>query len=226
MTRRKLITTVVLLFVLVAVGFAAIRTISDGYIFDKALYFASSETTSPDAGIKRTGAGALALVDGFGTSGGASLATGNVTVATAKTLAVTDADKLTVGSKIVPQLIRASFQPQTTEAATDRVFFLADRAYLVVGCTEIHSVAAGGASVLQVVKDTSTDAPGAGTDLLTNNTNTGFDLNGTANTLQTGTLTATAASKTLAAGDRLSIDFGNTIQSTAGLVVQCTLQLQ
>lgn len=115
-------------------------------------------------------------------------------------------------------LVCATYNPSGTPAATDAVFFIATRAYIVVSVSEVHSVAAGGASKLQVVKDTSTDAPGAGTDLLTNNTNTGFDLNGTANTVQTGTLVA-QGTRTLAAGDRLSVDYANAIQSSAGVVV-------
>lgn len=110
-----------------------------------------------------------------------------------------------------------------TPAATDQVFFVATRSYFVVSASEVHSAAAGGASALQVVKDTGTDAPGAGTDLLTNNTNTGFDLAATANTVQVGTLTATVATKTLAAGNRLSVDFANAIQSSAGVVVTVCL---
>jgi hypothetical protein len=70
-----------------------------------------------------------------------------------------------------------------------------------------------------VTKDVTTDAPGVGTDLLTNNTNTGFDLNATANTVQNGTLKTTAGLRKLNAGDRLSIDFANAIQSTAGLKI-------
>lgn len=132
----------------------------------------------------------------------------------------------TYGATAIPLVaqLEVSYIGQTTEAATDRVFFVATRAYRVLAISESHAVAAGGASVLQVTKDTGTTAPGAGTDLLTNNTNTGFDLNATANTVQAGTLTATAASLLLAAGDRLSLDFANTIQSTAGLVVTVSLQ--
>lgn len=114
----------------------------------------------------------------------------------------------------------ASYVGQTTEAATDRQFFVAPVACTIVAITEVHAVAAGGASALQVVKDTSTNAPGAGTDILTNNTNTGFDLNATAQTPQVGTFAATS----LAAGDRLSLDFANTIQSTAGLCVTVILK--
>lgn len=114
----------------------------------------------------------------------------------------------------------ASALPAT---AVDGVFFVATRPFLVVSVSEVHAVAAGGASVLQVTKDTSTNAPGAGTDLLTNNTNTGFDLNATANTVQVGTLVA-AATRTLATGDRLAYDFAQAIQSSIGVVVTVCMQ--
>lgn len=109
---------------------------------------------------------------------------------------------------------------QTTEAAVDRALFVAPIACALVAVSESHGVAAGGASVLQLVKDTGTTAPGAGTDILTNNTNTGFDLNATANTPQVGTFAAT----TFAIGDRISFDFANTIQSTAGIIISIILK--
>lgn len=113
-----------------------------------------------------------------------------------------------------------SYVGQTTEAATDRQFFVAPRAVTVIAISEVHAVAAGGASTLQVVKDTGTAAPGAGTDLLSS----AFDLNATAQTVQVGALSATGSDLVLAAGNRLSIDFANTIQSTAGLVVTVLLK--
>lgn len=114
----------------------------------------------------------------------------------------------------------ASYVGQTTEAATDRQFFVAPRACAIVAISEVHAVAAGGASVVQVTKETGTTAPGGGTDILTNNTNTGFDLAATAQTVQVGTFAATS----LAAGDRLSIDFAQAIQSTAGLLITVLLK--
>lgn len=119
-------------------------------------------------------------------------------------------------------LICATATPAT---ATDAVFFVATRPYILVSVSEIHAVAAGGASVLQVVLDTSTNAPGTGTDLLTNNTNTGFDLNATANTVQVGTLVA-AATRTLATGDRLAYDFAQAIQASAGIAITACLAPQ
>lgn len=147
---------------------------------------------------------------------------GTITVSGA--LNVTGAVNLSNATAPLGTQFVASYVGQTTEAATDRQFFVAPRACTVVAISEVHAVAAGGASALQVVKDTGTAAPGAGTDLLTNNTNTGFDLNATAQTVQVGTLSATASDLVLAAGNRLSIDFANTIQSTAGLVVTVLLK--
>jgi len=117
------------------------------------------------------------------------------------------------------QAVEAHFFGQTTEAATDRVFFLATRPYYIQAIDQIHSVAAGGTSTLQVVKDTSTNAPGAGTDLLT----TAFDLNATANTVQNGAIATTAGLRKLNAGDRLALDFANAIQSSAGISVSARL---
>lgn len=145
-------------------------------------------------------------------------------VGSGDTFNVGSADKLTVAGIIVPQTIVAKYEDGAAGNATDRVFFLADAAYQITACSQIHSVAAGGASVIQVTKETTTGAPGSGADLLTNNTNTGFDLNATANTLQAGTLTATGADLQLAAGDRLSVDYANAIQSSAGVRVTCTLK--
>lgn len=132
-------------------------------------------------------------------------------------------------SKVLPpsgldkNWLYATYKFTGTPAATDQAFFVAPHACRVVAITEVHSVAAGGASVIQVTKDTGTNAPGAGTDLLTNNTNGGFDLNATANTPQTGALTATAGALDLAAGDRLSVDFAQAIQSSAGVLITVAL---
>lgn len=104
-------------------------------------------------------------------------------------------------------------------ANNDSAFFIATRAMRVISVSEVHAVAAGGASVVQVVKDTGTAAPGTGTDLLTNNTNGGFNLNATANTVQVGTLVTTTGATNLAAGDRLSVDYAQAVQSTVGVVI-------
>jgi hypothetical protein len=102
-----------------------------------------------------------------------------------------------------------------TIAANNQVFFLATRPMIIDTISEVHSVAAGGASTLQVTHDTSTGAPASGTDVLTAD----FNLNATANTPQVGSLSATVATLTLAAGDRLAVKYVNSIQSSAGVVV-------
>lgn len=108
----------------------------------------------------------------------------------------------------------------------DTAFFLAMQDMIVTAayCTVKTAGTDASAVNAQVTKDTSTDAPGAGTDLLTNNTNAGFNLKNTINTIETGTLTATAASLRLAPGDRLSCDIAGTATAVAGLVIVVVLQ--
>lgn len=139
-------------------------------------------------------------------------------------------NRATRGTQLVGETagdtIPVTYAVNANASLADQAFFLADRRYEVVGITQIHAVAGGdaGAVNLQVTKDTGTAAPGAGTDLLTNNANAGFNLKGTANTLQTGTLVATLATKRLAAGDRLSVDFAGVLTTLAGVVVTVRLR--
>lgn len=112
-------------------------------------------------------------------------------------------------------IVPATYMFTGTPAATDQAFFIAQRAMVIKSVSQVHSVAAGGTSTLTVTKDTTPAAPGAGTAIQTGS----FNLNATANTVQTGTLAASAATLTLAAGDRLSVKFANAIQSSAGIVV-------
>lgn len=113
-------------------------------------------------------------------------------------------------------LICTSFNTMGAPAAlTDVVFFVATRPLLLVTASQVHAVAAGGASAAQLTKDSTTAAPGAGTDLLS----AAFDLNATANTVQVGALVASAATKTFAAGDRLAIDWTAAVQASSGVAV-------
>lgn len=152
-----------------------------------------------------------------------AVATANTDYATPTGMA---ADALQVGSIIVPQHIEVDVHVQTAALGVDQVFFIANRAYQVTDVRFAHAVAESIAGTLnvQVTKDTGTTAPGAGTDLLTNNTNAGFDAKATANTVQTGTLTATAADLQLAVGNRLSLDFSTAATDLAGVHVTVTLK--
>jgi hypothetical protein len=111
-------------------------------------------------------------------------------------------------------------------ACVDQSFYIANFPCQVTGVTYVHATAGNdaGAVNVQLTKDTGTNAPGAGTDLLTNNTNAGFNCKATANTVQSGALTATAADLQLAVGDRLSLDFAGTVTTLAGVSVTVSLR--
>lgn len=107
-----------------------------------------------------------------------------------------------------------------TIAANNQVFFLATRAMRLMSISEVHSVAAGGASTMDIIKDTGTTAPAGGSTIMNGGT---FNLNATANTVQAGTPSTTIATVNMAAGDRLSVKYNNAIQASAGVVVTACL---
>lgn len=120
---------------------------------------------------------------------------------------------------------QAVFNMLANGSLADQNFFVATRPCVISRIDYVHSVAGtnGSAVNLQVEKCTGTTAPGSGTNLLTNNTNAGFDCKGTANTVQNGALTATVADLRLAPGDRLAVDFAGTLTTLAGVIVVVTL---
>lgn len=107
---------------------------------------------------------------------------------------------------------------------TDYTLFIAPWDCTVQAASETHATAGsdGGAVVVQLTKDTGTNAPGAGTDLLANTSNTGFNLKGTANTPQHATFKA-GASRKLAKGDRIGVDWSGTMTAVAGVAFTVTL---
>jgi hypothetical protein len=138
----------------------------------------------------------------------------------------TDYGDLRSNKHLVPNFETIRFRQSRGETLTDLFFFLASRPCKVTGIRAVHDTAGtdAGAVTLQVKKHTGTQAPGTGTNLLTNNTNAGFDLKGAANTPQTGTLVA-ASNLSLAAGDRLGLDFTGVLTALAGLVVEVELEM-
>lgn len=114
----------------------------------------------------------------------------------------------------------ASYIQSGTFATT--TFFVAPQACKVTAVSEVHSTAGsdGGAVTAVVTKDTGTDAPGAGTSLHQSGS---FNMKGTANTVQNATLSTTAATLTLAAGDRLAVKLTGTPTAVAGAVVSAQL---
>jgi hypothetical protein len=113
-----------------------------------------------------------------------------------------------------------SFYLEATGDIIDaEAFFTASRPSIITGAKWSHAVAGddGGGLKAQIVKDTGTDAPGAGTDILTNESNAGFDAQAAADTIIEGTLTGTAATLRMDPGDRLSLDFAGATATLAGV---------
>lgn len=131
------------------------------------------------------------------------------------------ADGVRAGGDPVVARLPATYRCNPNGDLADEVFFVADRAYTVVSMRQIHATAATATGVtLQVTKDTGTQAPGAGTDLLA----TPFDLTAAASTVQTASLTTAAGALDLAAGNRLSVDFSATGAPLAGVAVTVMLK--
>lgn len=141
------------------------------------------------------------------------------TVATGKTLAVTTADKLTVGGVIVPQTKTLSFPLNALNIAVSSALFIADETYQLTNVTASWGVASVSAT-FNIEKLTGTTAPGSGTALLTG----AIDSSTTANTVNTGALTGTVGSLQFAVGDRLGVKIAGTITSLVGMVLTCTLK--
>jgi hypothetical protein len=109
----------------------------------------------------------------------------------------------------------------TNGDAVDRAIFVANAPRIVSSIVAAWSTVGSEASLnVQLTKDTGTDVPGAGTNLLTDDSNAGIDIGSgsSANTPTTGTLITTAATLRLAAGDRLALDFAGTTTALAGFI--------
>ena len=117
--------------------------------------------------------------------------------------------------------IQASFvQGATAADALDTIFFIADRDYVVTKITAIWGTAESTGSMdIMVEKLTGTTACASGTDLMS----AAIAGTGTANTLNTATLTATSANLLVAAGNRLCVDLTATPNEVVNMVVTVTL---
>lgn len=120
-----------------------------------------------------------------------------------------------------PMLKDVTFDLANNASIGTQTFFIADRAYQVMGITyaqKTQGTVAG--AVCSVTHETGTQAPGTGSALQTGT----FDCHGTVNnTVVTGTLAATPPSLTLAVGDRLSVLFAGTLTTLAGVTITVTL---
>ncbi len=124
---------------------------------------------------------------------------------------------------LVSPTVDITFSWTSNTQLVDAAFFVANERYVVSAVRWSQAVASSGTPTIQLTKDTSTNAPGDGTALLTNASNAGFDGAAAINVPQVGVLTATAASLLLAVGDRLALDFTGAATLLAGVV--CTVSL-
>ena len=123
-------------------------------------------------------------------------------------------------SGIIPQDVTLTVQIDAN--SVDENVWIADGPYEIVGASEVHAVAGNDASAVtaDVVKITSTDAPGSGTTMLAST----FDLKGTANTVVDKALTTTLANRKVVSGNRIGINFGGTLTTLAGGVIVIRLK--
>jgi hypothetical protein len=155
------------------------------------------------------------------TSVAADLAIGDDLTVTDELL-VTTADKLKVGGVIVPQFVRMSFLLHPMATITEWDLWVADRAIQVTGISVVPSTLQGGALTATIVKSVSTATPVKTTTPM--HTADAINLNTGAYTVQTITLTATAADLVLAAGNRISIDLSGALtvgQACVSVTYKC-----
>lgn len=125
--------------------------------------------------------------------------------------------------RVIVTAVLYGAQPQT--AAMHDKFFTASKPCKVVAAREVHTTASADAlEFIQIEKLAGTQAPGTGVNLLTNNTNKGFDGNGVAETVQDGVIVATG-DEILAVGDRLALDpVDGNLGTLAGVCVTVELE--
>jgi hypothetical protein len=123
-------------------------------------------------------------------------------------LAVTTTDGLTVGGVIVPVEQALSFAIQPLATITEADLFIAPFAMQVTGISVVPSTLEGGACTATICKAVGTDTPVKTTTPM--HTADAINLNANAYTVQSPTLTATAADLVLAAGNRISYDLSAT----------------
>jgi hypothetical protein len=130
----------------------------------------------------------------------------DVTINSTKALAVTTADKLTVGGKIVPQTQSILLLALGNASGNQ---WTADAAYEITAINEVHGAAGASGELCDVMHMTGTQTPLTGTSVL----NARFGMSATANVVQPGGVVSSAA-KTLASGDRLGTAFKQAATAT------------
>lgn len=128
------------------------------------------------------------------------------------------------GSVVTGQRMVKSFKLATNASITTQAFWIADGNYTITNISCIFDVADGAANTAYIGKATSTQAPSAAVTLMSGT----FNMNATARTVQTATLTSnwnvpTQASIQLSAGDRLVFSLASAVTSLAGVCITVTM---
>lgn len=149
-----------------------------------------------------------------------------VTIKSTGVVSIETADKLEIAGIKVPSTFTVTETLQGAAAATAAnygVVFIAPFACEVVSVRENHTTAGSdaGAVTLDIEKLTGTQASGAGVAVLGA---TKINLKGAAETVQAPALTATAANKQLAAGDKLILLDAGVLTAVAGVAVTIELK--
>lgn len=128
------------------------------------------------------------------------------------------------GGKVIPQRVPVHFNVPVaaTSANWQGSGVIVDAGYKVVAVSERHEAAGtdGGAVTVMVKKVPSGTAKGSGANVLS----AGIDLKAAADTRQAGSLTATEADRTLAAGDCLALVPTGTLTALAGVSLTVWLE--
>lgn len=108
-----------------------------------------------------------------------------------------------------------------TADVVNRYFYIANESEKVEKIKEIHGTAetTSTGTFLQVERLQGTESFGNGDNLLTDNSDSGFDLKGTADTLQEGTV-ASSTAVYLDEGDRLAINIDGATNEIASVMVE------
>jgi len=149
--------------------------------------------------------------------------TANLTMAAGDTLSVLFAGTLTTlaGVQITVTMTpcgvseTAQYYCRVNGSIATQSFFQANRAMTITGVRIRYATAFAAAVTINVMKDTGTTAAGGGTSVLT----AAAAGDGTANTVLSPALAASAATLSMAAGDRLSVKFSATTTG-AGVLVE------
>lgn len=133
-----------------------------------------------------------------------------------QSVATTTADKITSAGVIVPAILYLNVQYSPLATITEYDLVIWKRAVTVVSLDVVPSTLQGGALTGTIVKASGTDTPVKTTTPL--HTADAINFNTGAYTVQSLTLTATAADLTFSAGNRLGLDLSAAMTAGKGVI--------